>query len=136
MDHESATYFANYRDGKGYVCETATSCRDEAAARVVLTGLEKRAEKVLSGIITSAEDAMSSHPHAALTKHLAEFIATTQAAGRAESDTTGTERLIQRAIDELSLRRLSLCTLLDRPPTSSTRLTHLPAEQQNPLAVR
>ena len=39
--------------------------------------------------------------------HLVEFIATMQAAGRSEIHVSGTERLIQRVLDELSLRRLS-----------------------------
>ena len=73
----------------------------------MLAGLEKRAEKIRPGIITTAENAMADHQHTALSDHLAEFIATMQAAGRAESHVMGTERLIQRAIDELSLRRLT-----------------------------
>ena len=105
---ESTTYFASYRDGKGFVCDgVATRCRDEAAARAVLTGLEKRAEKVRSGIITSAEDAMTIHQHSPLSEHLAEFISTMRAAGRSETHVTGTERLIQRVIDESGFRRLS-----------------------------
>ncbi|MFM9962946.1 MAG: tyrosine-type recombinase/integrase, partial [Planctomycetaceae bacterium] len=104
---ETPTYFADYRDGSGHLRRVATGCRDETAARAVLAGLEKRAEKVRSGIITTAENAMTDHQHTALTDHLAEFIATMQAAGRAESHVTGTERLIQRVIDELSLRRLT-----------------------------
>ena len=104
---ESPTFLAKYRDGSGIVCEVSTGCRDEGAARAVLAGLEKRAEKVRSGIITTAENAMADHQHTALTDHLAEFVATMRAAGRAESHVTGTERLIRRVIDELSLRRLA-----------------------------
>ena len=40
------TYTAKYRDGSGIVQEVATGCRDESAARSVLTDLERRAEKV------------------------------------------------------------------------------------------
>ncbi len=101
------TYFADYRDGSGRLRRVATGCRDESAARAVLAELEKRAEKVRAGIISKSEDTMTVHQHTALTEHLAEFIATMRAAGRAESHVTGTERLIQRVIDELSFRRLS-----------------------------
>lgn len=79
---ETPTYFADYRDGSGYLRRVATGCKDETAARAVLARLEKRAEKVRSGIITTAENAMADHQHTALTDHLAEFIATMQAAGR------------------------------------------------------
>ena len=103
---ETPTYFADYRDGNGHLRRVATGCKDETAARAVLAGLEKRAEKVRSGIITTAENAMADHQHTALSDHLAEFVATMQAAGRSEIHVSGTERLIQRVIDELSLRRL------------------------------
>ncbi len=104
---ESPTWLAKFRDGRGIIREVSTGCKDETAARAVLGELEKRAEKVRAGIISNSEDAMTVHQHSPLTEHLAEFIATMQAAGRAESHVTGTERLIQRVIDELSLRRLS-----------------------------
>ncbi len=104
---ETPTFFADYRDGNGHLRRVATGCKDETAARAILAGLEKRAEKVRSGIITTAENAMADHQHTALAEHLAEFIATMQAGGRSASHVTGTERLIQRVIDELTLRRLS-----------------------------
>ncbi len=104
---ETPTFFADYRDGNGHLRRVATGCKDETAARAVLAGLEKRAEKVRSGIITTAENAMSDHQYTALTEHLAEFVATMQAAGRSKIHVSGTERLIQRVIDELSLRRLA-----------------------------
>ena len=43
------TYTAKYRDGSGMVQEVATGCRDESAARSLLTDLERRAEKVKGG---------------------------------------------------------------------------------------
>lgn len=55
------TYTAKYRDGSGIVQEVATGCRDESAARAVLNELEKRADKVRSGIRTVAEDAVIDH---------------------------------------------------------------------------
>ncbi len=104
---ESPTFLAKYRDGSGIVCEVSTGCRDEGAARSVLGELEKRAEKVRSGILSVTEEMMAGHQHSLLADHLAEFIATMQAAGRSEIHVSGTERLIQRVIDELSLRRLA-----------------------------
>jgi len=55
------TYTAKYRDGQGIVREVATGCRDASAARSILVGLEKRAEKVKSGIFTAAEDRAAEH---------------------------------------------------------------------------
>lgn len=58
---ESLTFLAKFRDGSGYVCEVSTGCRDEAAARSVLGELERRAELVKSGVMTSTEDAIADH---------------------------------------------------------------------------
>ena len=104
---ETPTYTAKFRDGAGHVRTVATGCKDETAARAVLAELEKRAEKVRSGIITNAENAMTVHQHTPLNEHVGEFIATMRAAGRAECHVTGTERLIQRVINEAGFRRLS-----------------------------
>src|SRR5438094_8529503 len=76
---ETPTYFADYRDGNGHLRRVATGCRDESAARAVLAGLEKRADKVRAGIITKSEDAMTIHQHTPLTEHIAEFIASRRA---------------------------------------------------------
>ena len=43
---ESGTYIAKFRDGSGIVCEVSTGCRDEGAARSILSKLERRAELV------------------------------------------------------------------------------------------
>ena len=37
--YESATYFAKFRDGNGYIVDEPTGCREEAAARQVLDDL-------------------------------------------------------------------------------------------------
>jgi len=104
---ETPTYTAKFRDGAGYVRTVATGCKDETAARVVLAELEKRAEKVRSGIITKSEDAMTIHQHTPLTEHVGEFIATMRAAGRDVDYVAETKRMIERVVRELSLRRLS-----------------------------
>src|SRR5208282_1629135 len=57
----SRTYTAKYRDGSGLVQEVATGCRDESAARSLLTELERRAARVKGKILTAAEDRMIDH---------------------------------------------------------------------------
>ena len=71
---ESSTYFARYRDGDGLVIEAATGCRDESAARQVLADLERRSERVRSGLITSAESRILVHLTTAIAEHVAAFI--------------------------------------------------------------
>ena len=50
---EAGTFTAKYRDGSGLICEVSTGCRDQDAARSILSKLERRAELV---------KAKSSHP--------------------------------------------------------------------------
>ena len=58
---EAGTYTAKYRDGSGIVRKVTTGCRDESAARSILTKLERRAELVKGGILTADEDAAIDH---------------------------------------------------------------------------
>jgi hypothetical protein len=67
---QSRYYMARYRDGTGAVVEIATNCRDEVAARAVLTQLERRAELIRSGVITPAEGDAADHAGAPLSRHL------------------------------------------------------------------
>jgi len=71
---EAGTFTAKYRDGAGIVREKATGCRDKDAARAVLAELEKRADKVRSGIRTAAEDSTIDHQRTPLLGHVAAFI--------------------------------------------------------------
>ena len=72
---EAGTFTAKYRDGSGWVCETATGCRDADAARAVLGDLERRSELVKAGVMTAAEDAVADHQLTPLVGHIADFIA-------------------------------------------------------------
>ena len=56
---ESGTYIGKYRDGQGIVQEVSTGCRSKDGALAVLKVLTDRAEKVKSGILTTAEDAIT-----------------------------------------------------------------------------
>lgn len=49
------TYTAKYRDGNNRIVEVATGCRDESAARSVLSKLQRRAELVKGEVLTASE---------------------------------------------------------------------------------
>ncbi len=61
---------ARCRDGSGQVVEVATNCKDEVAARAVLTQLERRSELVRAGVLTPAEDNAADHAGLPLSRHL------------------------------------------------------------------
>jgi hypothetical protein len=67
---QSRLYMARYRDGSGQVVEVATNCKDEVAARAILTQLERRAELIRAGVITAAESDAGDHAGAPLSRHL------------------------------------------------------------------
>jgi integrase len=89
----AGTYTAKYRDGSGVVREVATGCRDESAARSVLTDLEKRAELVRGGILTAAEDAVTNHRATPLAEHIDAFISHLALAGKCSRPDEAKSRL-------------------------------------------
>lgn len=72
---ESSKYVARYRDANGVVRTVPTGCRDEVAARAVLAEFERRVELVKSGVISAAEDAISTHGRTTITSHVEAYFA-------------------------------------------------------------
>jgi integrase len=109
------TYTAKYRDGGGVVQEVATGCRDESAARSMLTELEKRAEKVRGGILTAAEDATIDHRGTPLADHIAAFIDHQRARGLSRR-VNDTRSQLRRVANECGFVRLADldATILER----------------------
>jgi len=71
---EADTWTAKYRNGSGLVCEVATGCHDETAARNVLAELVKRRENVKSGITTAAQDAVIDHQGTPISEHVDAYL--------------------------------------------------------------
>jgi integrase len=78
---ESSTYYARHRDGSGVVDETPTGCRDRTAAQNVLADLEKRAERVRSGLLTHAEDRIAENLTTPIGEHFDAYLNALAAAG-------------------------------------------------------
>ncbi|NOT01822.1 MAG: site-specific integrase [Phycisphaerales bacterium] len=70
---QSRQFLARYRDGNGEIVEVATGCKDEIAARTVLTKLERNAELVRAGVLTTAETDIADHATSPLSKHVAAY---------------------------------------------------------------
>jgi len=100
------TFTAKYRDGSGVVCEVATGCRDEAAARSVLADLERRAEKVRGGILSPAESGMIDHRNAMLTEHFAGFRQRQEAKGVTAGRVRDTMARLERIATDCRFQRL------------------------------
>jgi integrase len=100
----TGNYYAKYRDHDGIVRTVSTHCRDESAARQVLSRLEKNAERVTIGVATAAELKTADHTASPVAKHISDYVATlTGSASHREN----TERYLRRLADDLGWQRLT-----------------------------
>ena len=104
---ESPFYFAKYRDGSGIVQTVSTGCRDEQAARRVLSDLERRAELVKAEVITAAEAATGEHQGRPLAEHLDAYLTHLEAAGTAAKHRYEVRRQLNRLAAECRFGRLA-----------------------------
>jgi integrase len=100
------TYTAKFRDGSGIVREVATGCRDESAARSLLTELERRAEKVRGKILTPNEDAAVGHQDTALADHLAVYLVKLENEGTSPIHRANVRRAMERLAADCQFKRL------------------------------
>lgn len=70
---KSETYYAKYRDGRNFVCEVATGCRDKQAAKSKLAELESTSEKIRAGVITSQDAETGKHAKRPVAEHIADY---------------------------------------------------------------
>lgn len=110
---ESRVYYARYRDHSGVVVEKPTGCRDEGAARQVLSELERRAERVRAGLLSPAEDKTARHLGTPIGEHFAAYIDHLRAAGTVKLHLHNTRRYLDRLASECEFSRLAD---LDRGP--------------------
>ena len=104
---QSRLYMARYRDGRGAVIEVATGCKDEVAARAVLTQLERRAELVRAGVMTPAESDAADHAAAPLSRHLDRYEQHLRAKGGDPRRISMLRRRIERLARECHFSRLN-----------------------------
>jgi len=101
------TFMAKLRDGSGIVREAATGCRDESAARSVLTGLERRAERVRGGLLTAGEAAAIDQQDRPLSEHADAFLEHQKAKGVTEVQVDNTQSRLERIANDCGFRRLA-----------------------------
>ena len=104
---EAGTFIAKYRDGTGCVVEEATGCRTRDGALSVLKTLTDRAEKVRSGILTSAEDTIADHQGAPLSEHLDAYVEHLIAKGVTAGRVADTRRQLRRVAKDCGFRKLT-----------------------------
>ena len=113
---DAKTFTAKYRDGNGIVRELATGCRDETAARSVLADLERRAELVKAGVISSVENSVAQHQSVLIATHFAAYRDYQVAKGLSSTRIKNTTSRLNRLALECDFATLSDldCSRLER----------------------
>ncbi len=104
---ESPYFVAKYRDGAGNVQTVATGCRDEQAARRVLADLERRAELVRAGVMTTGEDGAARHQGTPFAEHLEAYVGSLEAAGACPEHRKERRRQLRRLAANCGWRTLA-----------------------------
>ena len=103
----AGTFTAKYRDGSGHTQEVATGCRDEAAARSLLTSMERRAEKVKGKILSVDEAAAIDHQETSLAKQIDAYLMKLESEATSPVHRANVRRNLERLAADCRFARLS-----------------------------
>jgi integrase len=103
----SKFYCLRYRDAGGRMVEVATRCRDEVAARAILTQHERRAELLKSGILAPDEAEVAAHADRPLRHHFAAYQKHLEAKGCAPRRVSMVHRRLARIAAECGFTKLN-----------------------------
>jgi integrase len=104
---ESSFWLAKYRDGSGVVQEVSTHCKDRAAAQTMLTELERRAEKIRSGILQPSEERIASHSAKPIAQHFKAYHDDRVSRELNATRIKNTNSRLKRLAEECGFRRLT-----------------------------
>ena len=104
---ESGTYIAKHRDGNGLIVETPTGCRDRDAAKQVLADLERKAERVRAGLLSTTEARAAEHVARPFAEHVAVYLDGLAAAGSVDRHRQNVEACLKRLSEDCGFARLS-----------------------------
>ena len=103
---DSGTFYVQYRDGSGLVRTVSTKCRTREGAARILQELEKRAEHVRCGLLSSSEEVMSNHQHVPLDEHVKAYEQHLRAKGVSAKHSVERFRCLRRLVSDLGLKQL------------------------------
>ena len=103
----SGVWTAKYRNAENVIVEHSTGCRDETAARRVLSDLVRRVELVKSKLISAAENAAADYQHRPLAEHVEAYLDKLESDGVSPVHRENVERCLNRI--KTDCRLTSLC---------------------------
>ena len=103
----SGKWLAKFRDENGAIQEVSTGCRDKQAASAALVELERRAERIRSGVLTASEDAIARHSTAPIAEHFDTYREHRVARELNAVRIKNADSRLKRLADECGFRKLS-----------------------------
>ena len=100
-------YYARYRDAAGVVRERPTHCRDETAARQVLSDLERQVDRVRAGVVSASEVRVASNQAAPIEQHVASFLVGLEASGYTAKHVGESRRVLKSVLGGCEFRSLA-----------------------------
>lgn len=104
---ESTTWFVKYRDGAGRLVVAPTGCRDKAAARQVLADLERKSQRVRSGLMTKAEAATAEGLNAPIAEHVDAYAEHLESDGVTSKHIRESRRILRSILDGCDFKTLA-----------------------------
>ena len=103
----SRKWLAKYRNGDGLVVEVPTGCTDKTAAEQRLRELERQADRVRAGVVTSAEDKAVVRQRTPIAEHIDAYLSHLDAAGTTAEHRVNVRRCVDRIVKDCGFSRLS-----------------------------
>jgi integrase len=104
---KTSVYYARYRDAEQIVHEASTGCKDETAARQVLSDLERQVDRVRAGVVTTKEVRVASSRATPIDEHVEAFLVSREARGCTAKHIRESKRILKAIFDGCEFRTLA-----------------------------
>ena len=112
----SRKWLAKYRNGDGLVVEVPTGCTDKTAAEQRLRELERQADRIRSGVLTSTEEKAVSRQQTPIAEHIEAYLSHLEAAETTAEHRTNVRRCLCRIVNDCEFVKLAD---IDREPVEA-----------------
>jgi len=103
----SRRWLAKYRNGDGLVVEVATDCTDKTAAEQRLRELERQADRIRAGVLTSTEEKAVSRQQTPIAEHIEAYLSHLEAAETTSEHRANVRRGLDRIVNDCGFAKLA-----------------------------
>ncbi len=101
------TFTAKYRNAENLVVEVATGCKDKAAAEQRLAELERQADRIRAGVLTSTEEKAVSRQQTPIAEHIEAYLSHLEAAETTPEHRANVRRCLYRIVNDCEFAKLA-----------------------------